>query len=87
MYQNGYMVLDSEKKLAYPVFGVIAQEVWNGCAPEGQRAHSPGQSVATPWVLMRMETCDGVAELVEDVFKWSNLSPLLRKEGLGVVGQ
>ena len=39
------------KKLAYPVFGVIAQEVWNGCALKGQQAYSPGQSVATPWVL------------------------------------
>ena len=28
---------------------------------------------------------EGVAELAEEAFKWSNLSPLLSKEGLGVV--
>ena len=30
---------------------------------------------------------EGVAKLVEEVFKWCNLSPLLSKEGLGVVKQ
>ncbi len=31
--------------------------------------------------------CEGVAELAEETFKWSILSPLLSKEGLGVVKQ
>ena len=30
---------------------------------------------------------EGVAELVEKVFKWGNRSPLLSKEGLGGVKQ
>ena len=38
-------------------------------------------------VPTRNRTPEGVAELVEDVFKWDNLSPLLSKEGLGVVKQ
>ena len=35
----------------------------------------------------KTQSNEGVAEFAEEVFKWGNLSPLLSKEGVGVVKQ